>query len=106
MSDLETPEADVMRGHRSVDGAPATLRPEETRPGLDPDSPGAAPNTTLDHVARAVRKAVALVVRCRSPDAPQAPRRQRCGAYIRATGPGCARITCLSISSSISTTVF
>ena len=51
MSDLETPEADVMRDQGSVDAARATLRPEESRPGLDPDNPGAAPDTTLDHMA-------------------------------------------------------
>src|SRR3954467_6686444 len=51
MSDLETPEADMMRDHSSVDAARATLRPEESRPGLDPDNPGAAPDTTLDHIA-------------------------------------------------------
>src|SRR3954452_5345422 len=39
MSDLETPEADMMRGHSSVDAARATLRLEESRPGLDPDNP-------------------------------------------------------------------
>src|SRR4051794_40767467 len=51
MSDLETPEADVMQDHSSVEAARATLRPEESRPGLDPDNPGAAPDTTLDHRA-------------------------------------------------------
>ena len=51
MSDLETPEADVTRDHSSVEAAPATLRPEESRPGLDPDNPGAASDITLDHVA-------------------------------------------------------
>src|SRR3954454_6760649 len=51
MSDLETPEADMMRDHSSLDAAPATLRLEELRPGLDPDNPGAAPDTTLDLVA-------------------------------------------------------
>ena len=49
MSDLETPEADVMRDQDSVEAARATLRPEESRPGLDPDNPGAAPDTPLDH---------------------------------------------------------
>src|SRR3954453_12640037 len=49
MSDLETPEADMMRDHSSVDAAPATLRAEESQPGLDPDNPGAAPDTTLGH---------------------------------------------------------
>ena len=52
MSDLETPEADMIRDHSSVDAAPATLQLEELRPGLDPNNPGAAPDTTLDHVAR------------------------------------------------------
>src|SRR3954463_16608267 len=47
MSDLETPEADMMRDHSSVDAAPATLRLEESQPGLDPDNPGAVPDTTL-----------------------------------------------------------
>ena len=28
MSDLETPEADMMRDHSSLDAAPATLRPK------------------------------------------------------------------------------
>jgi hypothetical protein len=51
MSDLETPEADMMRDQGSVDAARATLRPEESRPGLDPDNPGAAPDTTLDQLA-------------------------------------------------------
>jgi hypothetical protein len=51
MSDLETPEADMMRDHSSLEAAPATLRLEELRPGLDPNNPGAAPDTTLDHVA-------------------------------------------------------
>src|SRR3954466_16140100 len=46
MSDLETPEADMIRDQGSVDAARATLRPEESRPGLDPDNPGAAPDTT------------------------------------------------------------
>ena len=32
MSDLETPEADMMRDQSSVDAAPATLRPEEHSP--------------------------------------------------------------------------
>ena len=49
MSDLETPEADMMRDQSSVDAAPATLRPEESQPGLDPNNPGAAPDTTLGH---------------------------------------------------------
>ena len=47
MSDLETPEADMMRDHSSVDTAPTTLRLEESQPGLDPDNPGAAPNSPL-----------------------------------------------------------
>src|SRR4051794_15987563 len=51
MSDLETPEADMMRDHSSLDAAPATLRPEESQPGLDPNNPGAAPDTTLDLMA-------------------------------------------------------
>jgi hypothetical protein len=51
MSDLETPEADMIRDHSSLDAAPATLQLEESRPGLDPNNPGAAPDTTLDHVA-------------------------------------------------------
>ena len=45
MSDLETLEADMMRDQSRVDAAPATLRPEESQPGLDPDNPGAAPDT-------------------------------------------------------------
>src|SRR3954454_16917758 len=49
MSDLETPETDMMRNHSSLDAAPATLRPEESQPGLDPDNPGAAPDTTRSH---------------------------------------------------------
>ena len=49
MSDLESPEADMMRDHSSVDAAPATLRPEESQPGLDPDNPGAAPDTRRGH---------------------------------------------------------
>jgi hypothetical protein len=49
MSDLETPAADMRRDQSSLDVAPATLRPEESRPGLDPDNPGAAPDTTLGH---------------------------------------------------------
>jgi hypothetical protein len=55
MSELETPEADMMRDHSSLDTAPATLRPEESRPGLDPDNPGAAPDTTLNHTATPCR---------------------------------------------------
>ena len=51
MGDLETPEADMIRDQGSVGAARATLRPEESRPGLDPDNPGAAPDTTLDLVA-------------------------------------------------------
>ena len=47
MSDLETPEADMMRDQSSLDAAPATLRPKSSQPGLDPDNPGAAPDTTL-----------------------------------------------------------
>src|SRR4051812_25658120 len=46
MSDLETPEADMMRDHSSVEAAPATLRAEESQPGLDPNNPGAASDTT------------------------------------------------------------
>ena len=49
MSDLETPEADMMRDHSSIDAAPATLRPEESQPGLDPNNPGAAPDTRRGH---------------------------------------------------------
>src|SRR4051794_6422352 len=49
MSDLETPEADMMRDHSSGDAAPATLRLEESQPGPDPDNPGTAPDTTLGH---------------------------------------------------------
>ena len=49
MSDLETPEADMMRDPSSVDAAPATLRLEESQPDLDPNNPGAAPDTTLGH---------------------------------------------------------
>src|SRR3954471_9807563 len=49
MSDLETLEADMLRDHSSLDAAPATLRAEESRPGLDPDNPGAAPDTTPGH---------------------------------------------------------
>ena len=49
MSDLETPEADMMRDQSGVGAAPATLRPEEWPPGLDPDNPGAAPDTTRGH---------------------------------------------------------
>jgi len=47
MSDLETAAADMMRDHSSVEAAPATLRLEESQPGLDPDNPGAAPDATL-----------------------------------------------------------
>src|SRR3954453_1568950 len=39
MSDLETPEADMIRDQDSVAAARATLRPEESRPGLDLDNP-------------------------------------------------------------------
>ena len=39
MSDLETPEADMMRDHSSLDAAPATLRLEESQPGPDPNNP-------------------------------------------------------------------
>src|SRR3954453_9321090 len=49
MSDLETPEADMMRDQSNIDAAPATLRPEESQPGLDPDNPGAAPDTRQGH---------------------------------------------------------
>src|SRR3954453_8623488 len=56
MSDLETPEADMMRDQGSVDAARATLRPEESRPGLDPDNPGAAPDITLDLMAWHARR--------------------------------------------------
>src|SRR3954453_5911927 len=49
MSDLETLEADMMRDQSGVDAAPATLRAEESQPGLDPDNPGAALDTTLGH---------------------------------------------------------
>ena len=37
MSDLETPEAGMMRDQSSVDAAPATLRAEESQAGLDPN---------------------------------------------------------------------
>src|SRR3954454_9818888 len=47
MSDLETPEADMMRDHSSIDAAPATLRLEESQPGLDPNNPGVTPDTAL-----------------------------------------------------------
>src|SRR6478752_5694608 len=47
MSDLETPEADMMRDHSSLEAAPATLRLEESQPDLDPNNPGVAPNTAL-----------------------------------------------------------
>ena len=47
MSDLETPAADMMRDHSSLDAAPATLRLEESQPGLDPNNPGVAPDTAL-----------------------------------------------------------
>jgi hypothetical protein len=46
MSDLETPQADMMRDQSSLDAAPATLRPEELQPGLDCES---APNSVLIH---------------------------------------------------------
>jgi hypothetical protein len=36
-----------MRDQGSIDAAPATLRAEESQPGLDPNNPGAAPDTTL-----------------------------------------------------------
>src|SRR4051812_6612013 len=49
MSDLETPEADMMRDQSRVGTALATLRPKESRVGLDPDNPGAAPDTMLGH---------------------------------------------------------
>ena len=49
MSDLETPEADMMRDHSSIDAAPVNLRPEKLQPGLDPNNPGAAPDTTRGH---------------------------------------------------------
>jgi hypothetical protein len=39
----------MMRDQSSVDAAPATLRAEESQPGLDPNNPGAAPDTTLGH---------------------------------------------------------
>ena len=42
MSDLETPEADMMRDQSSLDAAPATLRAEESQPGLNPNNPGVA----------------------------------------------------------------
>ena len=47
MSDLETPEAGMMRDHSSLAAAPATLRLEELQPGLDPNNPGVAPDTAL-----------------------------------------------------------
>ena len=49
MSDLETPEADMMRDHSSLDAAPATFRLEELQPGLEPNNPGAAPDTRGGH---------------------------------------------------------
>ena len=47
MSDLETPEAGMMRDHSSLEAAPATFRCEELQPGLDPNNPGVAPDTAL-----------------------------------------------------------
>jgi len=47
MSDLETPEAGMMRDHSSLAAAPATLRLEESQPDLDPNNPGVAPDTAL-----------------------------------------------------------
>src|SRR5919107_2406449 len=49
MNGLETPEADMMQDQGGVGTAPATLRLEESQPGLDPNNPGAAPDTTLGH---------------------------------------------------------
>jgi hypothetical protein len=49
MSDLETPEAEMMRDQSSVEAASATLRLEESQPGRDPDNPGVAPDTMLGH---------------------------------------------------------
>src|SRR4051794_11480075 len=49
MSDLETPIPDMMRDQSSVETAPETLRLEESQLGLEPDNPGAAPDTTLGH---------------------------------------------------------
>jgi hypothetical protein len=49
MNDLATPEADMVRDQSSLDAAAATLRLEESQPGLDPDDPGAAPGITLGH---------------------------------------------------------
>jgi hypothetical protein len=37
MSNLETPEAGMMRDQSSVDAASATLRAEESQLGLDPN---------------------------------------------------------------------
>ena len=47
MSDLETAAAGIMPDQSSGDAAPATLRLEESQPGLEPDNPGAVPDTTL-----------------------------------------------------------
>src|SRR3954447_22008597 len=49
VSDLETLEADMMRDHSSVHTAPATLRLEESQPGVDPDNPDATPDTALGY---------------------------------------------------------
>jgi hypothetical protein len=49
MNDVETPEADMMRDQSSLDAAPATLRLEESQPGLDPDNPGAVPGESRAH---------------------------------------------------------
>ena len=48
----------MMPDHSSLEAAPTTLRLEESQPGLDPNNPGAALDTTLNHVAgRAVEAA-------------------------------------------------
>src|SRR3954451_13995043 len=51
MSDLEAPEVGMVRDQGSVDAARATLRPEESRPGLDPDTPARplTPRWTMGH---------------------------------------------------------
>jgi hypothetical protein len=49
MSDVETPEADMMPDQSGLGAAPATLRLEESQPGLGPGNPGVAPNATMGH---------------------------------------------------------
>src|SRR4051812_41132314 len=39
----------MMRDHSSVHTAPATLRLEESQPGVDPDNPDATPDTALGY---------------------------------------------------------